>query len=241
VVLVWECVSAPRQAQEKFFAQSGKLMPPSLRPCETVASNVKLLAPLYRELVFLCAQSAYVFRMKIITALLLTLILAQAESTPAPTFNAIEVKTLDGKPQPLSAFKGKVVLVVNVASRCGFTKQYTGLQQLFTNYQGKDFVIIGFPSNDFGGQEPGTPEEIQTFCSTKYQVTFPLMEKVQTKAGAGQSPVYALLNQKDGGPKWNFHKYLIGKDGSILGAFPSKVEPLSPELKTAIDAALATP
>jgi len=147
-------------------------------------------------------------------------------------------KTLEGQPAPLSAYAGKVTLVVNVASACGYTPQYDGLEKLYEAYKGKGLVVLGFPSNDFGAQEPGSAEEIRSFCSTKFHVTFPMFEKVATK-GASQSAVYALLAEKDGGPKWNFHKYLVGKDGQVIAGFPSKVAPDSAELKQAIDAALA--
>jgi glutathione peroxidase len=152
----------------------------------------------------------------------------------------LTVKTLEGAPQPLSAYKGQVVLVVNTASECGYTPQYEGLEKLHKAYQGKGLSVIGFPSNDFGGQEPGTAAEIRSFCNLHYSVTFPLFEKVQTK-GSGQSPVYAFLSAKHGEPKWNFHKYLVGKDGQVLRAFPSRVAPDSPELRQAIDEALAKP
>ncbi len=150
----------------------------------------------------------------------------------------LNVNTLEGQPQPLSAYKGKVALVVNVASECGFTPQYTGLEKLYEDYKDKGFVLLGFPSNDFGAQEPGDAKQIRSFCSTKFHVTFPMFEKVQTKSGPGQSPVYSLLASAKGEPKWNFHKYLIGKDGQVIAAFPSKVTPESPELHVAIDQAL---
>jgi glutathione peroxidase len=150
----------------------------------------------------------------------------------------LTANTLEGQPQPLSIYKGKVALVVNLASECGFTPQYTGLEKLYETYKDKGFVLLGFPSNDFGGQEPGDAKQIRSFCSTKFHVTFPMFEKVKTK-GAGQSPVYALLGSSKGEPKWNFHKYLVGKDGQVLTAFPSSVTPESPELKSAIEAALA--
>ncbi len=151
---------------------------------------------------------------------------------------SLSATTLDGQAQSLSAYKGKVALVVNVASQCGFTPQYAGLEKLYEQYKDKGFVILGFPSNDFGGQEPGTSAEIKKFCSLKYNVTFPMFEKVKTK-GSGQSPVYAFLSKDGRGePKWNFHKYLVGKDGQVLAVFPSATEPESAELKKAIDAAL---
>ena len=150
----------------------------------------------------------------------------------------ISVNTLEGEPQPLSIYKGKVALVVNVASECGFTKQYRGLEKLYEAYKDKGFVLLGFPSNDFGGQEPGDGKQIRAFCSSKFHVTFPMFEKVATK-GPAQSPVYAFLSETNGEPKWNFHKYLVDKNGKEVAAFPSDVEPDSAALKEAIDAALA--
>ncbi|HEY1587921.1 MAG TPA: glutathione peroxidase [Polyangia bacterium] len=149
----------------------------------------------------------------------------------------LTVNTLEGKPQPLSTYKGKVTLVVNTASECGFTPQYAGLEKLYTQYEGKGFAILGFPSNEFGGQEPGDAKQIRTFCQKNYGVTFPMFEKVHTK-GAEQSPVYKLVTNGFGEPKWNFHKYLIGKDGRVRKAFASPVTPDSKELHDAIDAAL---
>jgi glutathione peroxidase len=153
------------------------------------------------------------------------------------SLHEITVKSLDGNPAPLSAYKGKVVLAVNVASECGFTPQYAGLEWLYETYKDRGLVVLGFPCNQFGAQEPGSPEAIQAFCSTKFKVTFPMMEKVEVK-GPGQAPVYAFLTQGFGEPKWNFHKYLVGKDGRVVQAFPSKVEPESKELKEAVEAAL---
>ncbi len=171
--------------------------------------------------------------------------LALAFAAPAPlvakegpmSLHDLTVNTLAGKPQPLSTYNGKVLLVVNVASECGFTPQYAGLEKLYEEYKDKGLVILGFPSNDFGGQEPGSAEQIQTFCKKNYGVTFPMFEKVATK-GAAQAPIYKFLDAKDGGPKWNFHKYLVGKDGQVRQAFPSKVAPDAKELRDAIDAAL---
>jgi glutathione peroxidase len=152
----------------------------------------------------------------------------------------LTLKSLQGKPMPLSAYRGKVVLAVNVASECGFTPQYAGLQQLHATYGPRGFSVLGFPCNQFGGQEPGSPESIQAFCSTTYQVAFPLSEKLDVK-GPGQAPVFAYLAKQSGEPKWNFTKYLVGKDGRVIQAFPSSVDPQSPELRTAIEAALAEP
>jgi glutathione peroxidase len=153
---------------------------------------------------------------------------------------ALKTTTLDGKPADLSQYKGKVALAVNVASRCGLTPQYEGLEKLHQELQGKGFTVLGFPSNDFGGQEPGTPEEIVTFCRKNYGVTFPMFAKLVTRAGPEQSPIYATLG-KGGGelPSWNFAKYVIGKDGKVVKFFGSKVTPDDKELRAAIDAALA--
>jgi len=155
----------------------------------------------------------------------------------AMTLHELSAKTLSGTTQDLGDFRGRVVLVVNTASACGFTPQYTGLEALWQEYKDKGLTVVGFPSNDFGGQEPGTEAEIQTFCSTRYDVTFPMFAKVKTK-GDGQSPVYQFLTAAHGDPKWNFHKYLVGKDGQVKAAFSSKVSPDDPSLRAAIDEAL---
>ena len=155
------------------------------------------------------------------------------------SFYDLKTKSLDGKPADLAAYKGKVSLVVNVASKCGYTPQYEGLEKLHKELQPEGVNVLGFPSNDFGGQEPGTAEEIITFCKATYGVTFPMFEKVVTKAGAGQSPIYGFLGTSGNLPAWNFSKYVIGKDGKIVAFFPSKVTPDAPELRAAIDKALA--
>ncbi|EEF61131.1 glutathione peroxidase [Pedosphaera parvula] len=163
---------------------------------------------------------------------------AQAQSS----LYDIPLKDIDGKDTSLKAYKGKVVLIVNVASRCGFTPQYEGLEATYKKYEEKGFVILGFPCNDFGFQEPGTAEEIKKFCSSKYSVTFPLFEKLHVK-GPEQHPLYAALTGKaspvPGEVKWNFGKFLISKEGKILQRYDSKVKPDSTELTTAIESALA--
>ena len=158
---------------------------------------------------------------------------------PADSFYALQTTTLAGQPASLSQYAGKVALVVNVASKCGFTPQYTGLEKLYEEYKNRGVVVLGFPSNDFGGQEPGTPEEITEFCKKNYGVTFPLFAKVVTKAGADQSPLYGFLGAGGQLPGWNFAKYVIGKDGRMIAFFGSKVTPESKELRDALDAALA--
>jgi glutathione peroxidase len=139
----------------------------------------------------------------------------------------------------LGTWSGKVLLVVNTASECGYTPQYEGLEKLHEAYEKKGFAVLGFPSNDFGGQEPGSSQEIATFCKSKYGVTFPMFEKVATK-GAGRADLYARLGEL-GEPKWNFHKYLVDKHGVPLKAFPSSVKPDAAELTRAIDELLAAP
>lgn len=163
---------------------------------------------------------------------------AEKEKQKVNSLYELSAKTLEGKEQPLSAYKDKVALVVNVASECGYTPQYAGLEKLHEEMSGKGLVILGFPSNDFGGQEPGTAEQIRQFCTSKFGVKFPLFEKVATK-GPAQHPVYQFLARDHGEPKWNFHKYLVGRDGKVIAAYGSKTTPESAELKDAIARALA--
>ena len=142
--------------------------------------------------------------------------------------------------KPLSDYTGQVLLIVNVASKCGLTPQYAGLQSLYTHYQDKGFTVLGFPCNQFMGQEPGTIDEILTFCSTKYDVSFPIFNKIEVN-GAGRAPLYAKLTQTPpaGDIGWNFEKFVIGRDGNIAARFSSKTKPDSPEVVQAIEAALA--
>jgi glutathione peroxidase len=180
---------------------------------------------------------------KLLQAICVVAVLAtygSAHGDNAMSFYDLTADTLDGAPKKLSDYKGKVLVVVNTASECGFTPQYAGLEKLFENDKDRGVVVLGFPSNDFGGQEPGTAAEIKTFCEKKYHVTFPMFAKVKTK-GEGQSPVYKFLATGFGEPKWNFHKYVVGKDGQVRAAFPSSVKPDSRELRDAIDAALKQP
>jgi glutathione peroxidase len=153
------------------------------------------------------------------------------------------LNSIDGKPAPLSQYGGKVVLLVNVASKCGYTPQYAGLEKVYEKYKDQGFVILGFPANNFGGQEPGTNEEIKTFCSSKYNVTFPMYSKISVK-GADMHPLYQFLTDKQANPRtggdiqWNFTKFLIGKDGKVIARFESAVTPESPEVTSAIEKAL---
>jgi glutathione peroxidase len=149
---------------------------------------------------------------------------------------------LNGKAEPLASYKGKVVLVVNVASRCGFTPQYTALEATYEKYKDQGFVIIGFPANNFGGQEPGTNEEIQKFCTGKYNVTFPVYGKVSVK-GDDQTPLYNYLTKEAnpalaGDIKWNFTKFLVDRNGNVVQRFESAVTPDSPEVIAAIETQL---
>jgi glutathione peroxidase len=149
-------------------------------------------------------------------------------------------QAIDGQPLPLANFKGKAVLVVNTASQCGYTPQYQGLQDLWQRYRDRGLVVLGVPSNDFGGQEPGTAAEIKRFCEVNFSVDFPLTEK-QTVIGAKAHPLYRWLAAELGegaAPRWNFHKYLIAPDGSIAGVFPTRVDPLAPEVIKAVEAVL---
>lgn len=166
---------------------------------------------------------------------------AMSQPASAP-LQSIALKDIDGKDTSLKAYSGKVLLVVNVASRCGYTRQYAGLQALHEKFGPRGFSVLGFPSNDFGGQEPGTAAEIKEFCSSTYSVTFPLFEKLKVK-GADQHPLFAALTGKGspvpGEVKWNFGKFLIGKDGALIKRWDSGTEPDSPEVAAAIEAALA--
>ena len=160
----------------------------------------------------------------------------------AADITQIAFATADGKKATLADYKGKAVLLVNVASKCGFTKQYEGLQKLYEEKQSAGLVILAFPCNDFGGQEPGTIEEIQKFCKSEYDVTFPIMGKLSVK-GDGQHQLYKALTGPDGAfpgnIKWNFGKILIDKNGKPVARFESATKPDSDELKKAIEAALA--
>ena len=173
------------------------------------------------------------------TSLLAVLALATSH---AAELSAISFKTITGKDTSLADYKGKVVLVVNTASKCGLTPQYKLLEALQEKYEAKGFTVLGFPCNDFGGQEPGTAEEIQEFCKSTYAVSFPLMEKIHIK-GPEQHPLYVALSGKDGAfpgdVKWNFGKFLIDKDGKAIARFEPKDKPDSPAITTAIENALA--
>jgi glutathione peroxidase len=158
----------------------------------------------------------------------------------AETAHDFSFSSIDGGALPLSDYKGKAVLVVNTASFCGYTPQYEGLQSLWSEYKDKGLVVLGVPSNDFGAQEPGTAEEIKDFCETNFDVDFPLAAKEVVK-GSDAHAFYkwaADVKGDENAPRWNFHKYLVAPDGTLVNAFPSRVEPMSKELVGAIEAAL---
>ena len=157
----------------------------------------------------------------------------------AQSVSGVSVRSADGSDKSLGDYAGNVLLIVNVASRCGFTKQYAGLEALNQSYGAKGLKVLGFPCNDFGAQEPGTLEEIKSFCSTTYGASFELFDKVHA-TGSTTEP-YTTLNKTEpaGDVAWNFEKFLVGKDGTVIARFKSGVEPESAELKTAIETALA--
>jgi glutathione peroxidase len=161
------------------------------------------------------------------------------------TVHDFTLNSIDGQPAPLAAYKGKVVLLVNVASKCGFTPQYSALESTYEKYKDRGFVIVGIPANNFGAQEPGSNQEIKTFCSSKYHVTFPMMAKVSVK-GDDITPLYHFLTDKSSNPqsggeiKWNFTKFLIGPDGRVIRRFEPEITPDSPQVTSAIEEALAS-
>jgi glutathione peroxidase len=185
--------------------------------------------------------------MRKLALLCLTLALASAVAIPAraepKSIYDFTLKSIDGQSTPLSEYKGKVVLLVNVASRCGFTPQYTALESTYEKYKSRGLVIVGVPANNFAAQEPGTDAEIKTFCSAKYNVTFPMMHKLSVN-GEDKTPLYQFLTAKDTNPKfagdikWNFTKFLFDRNGQPVARFEPAVTPDSPEVSAAIEAAL---
>ena len=152
-----------------------------------------------------------------------------------------KVKTIDGKEASLSQYKGKALLIVNTASECGYTPQYAGLEALYEKYRDRGFAVLGFPSNDFGAQEPGTNAEIKKFCELRYKTTFPLFSKIPVK-GPDADPLYkyltALPGKQGGVVTWNFNKFLVSPDGKVIEHFDSRVEPMSPELTAKLESVL---
>jgi len=170
------------------------------------------------------------------------LVMASSLFAAASGFYGFTLNSIDGKPAPLSDYKGKVVLVVNVASKCGYTPQYSALESIYEKYKAQGFVILGFPANNFGAQEPGTNAEIKTFCTRKYNVSFPMYAKISVK-GDDQAPLYQYLT-KDTGPgltgeiKWNFTKFLVDRNGKVIQRFEPDVTPDSKQMTEAIEKAL---
>jgi len=187
--------------------------------------------------------------MKTTPSLMMTMLLlttgcmAQQKEIAVKSLYEIEVNTIAGEPVKIGQYQGKVLLIVNTASKCGFTKQYDGLQKLYEKYADQGLEVLGFPSNDFLKQEPGSNEEIAEFCKLNYGVTFPMFEKIVVK-GKGQHPLYAYLTSEEANPEfsgkisWNFNKFLISRDGKIVNRFGSRTEPDDAELTEAIEAEL---
>ena len=169
----------------------------------------------------------------------LFMLVGSASADQPGSFYGISAKTIDGEQRSLADYRDKVVLVVNVASFCGYTSQYAGLENLYQRYRERGFVILGFPSNDFGSQEPGSDAEIKKFCSERYHVSFPIFSKVKV-LGAEKHPLYLFLTSSSGGKDvgWNFEKFLIGKSGRVIERFDSGTTPEDPTLLAAIDKAL---
>ena len=176
----------------------------------------------------------------IVVSLLLLLQVVSVQA--ADSLYSVPLKDIDGKDTSLKPYQGKVLLIVNVASKCGFTPQYTALEALYQKYKDQGLVVLGFPCNQFGGQEPGTDTEIKQFCTSKYNVTFPMFDKIEVN-GVNRHPLYVMLAGPNspfpGDIGWNFTKFVIGRDGKILNRFPSPVRPDSAAVTHAIEAALA--
>lgn len=175
---------------------------------------------------------------KLLLVLGLVTLMASTMSAASNVYS-FTLPSIDGKPLPIADFKGKVILMVNVASRCGYTPQYSALEALYEKYKDQGFVILGFPANNFGNQEPGTNQEIKTFCTRNYNVSFPIYSKISVK-GDDQAPLYKYLTQDanpavTGDVKWNFTKFLVNRDGQVVERFESAVTPDSPEVVSAIE------
>ena len=173
----------------------------------------------------------------ILTSLIMLSFFQKVEAKYEKLFFDLNIRGLNNKTINLSEYKGKTVLLVNVASKCGFTKQYTGLQSLYDNYKDKGLLVIGVPSNQFGGQEPGSNSEIKDFCETNFNITFPITDKVDVK-GKNAHTIYKWANENYGNstiPKWNFHKILINKEGKIQDTFNSFITPMSDKITKQID------
>jgi len=169
---------------------------------------------------------------------------ARAADNKPKTIHDFTLKAIDGTAIPLARYKGKVLLVVNVASRCGNTPQYKGLEALYRKYKDRGFVVLGFPANNFGQQEPGSNEEINAFCRTTYDVSFDMFSKISVK-GSDQDPLYRFITSPETNPqfsgevRWNFQKYLVNRSGAIIGKFASGDDPLSEKIISAVETALS--
>ncbi|MBI3683990.1 MAG: glutathione peroxidase [Acidobacteria bacterium] len=169
--------------------------------------------------------------------LILGIVLMSAAMNAASSVHEFALNSITGQPAPLAAYKGKVLLIVNVASQCGYTPQYSGLESLYRKYKDRGVVVLGFPANNFGGQEPGTNEEIQQFCTRRFNVTFPMYAKISVK-GPDQAPLYRFLTEGSGEVRWNFTKFLVDGSGKVIARFEPGVGPESPELVGAIEKAI---
>jgi glutathione peroxidase len=172
-------------------------------------------------------------------AVLVPLALAATAAAPTSLFD-FALKTIDGKEQPLAAWKGQALLVVNTASKCGYTPQYAGLEELYLKYKDRGFAVLAFPANNFGGQEPGSDPEIKQFCTSTYKTTFPLFSKISVK-GDDLAPLYRWLTSQEGFTgeiTWNFNKFLVSPEGKVVARFPSKVAPMSSELTSKLEGIL---
>src|SRR5262245_1066664 len=175
------------------------------------------------------------------SVLISCILAAELVALAATSLYDVPLKDIDGKATSLSSYKGKVLLIVNVATKCGLTPQYSALESIYEKYKDKGFAVLAFPCNQFGGQEPGTNQEIKQFCASKYAVTFPIFDKIDVN-GQDRHPLYVMLagdkSPYPGDIKWNFNKFLIGRDGKILNRFEPKVTPDDPQVISAIEAAL---
>jgi len=179
----------------------------------------------------------------LVAQLCIALLMTAGMALGASSVHEFTMKALDGKQVPLADFKGKVMLVVNVASQCGYTYQYEGLQALYVKYKDRGLVLTGFPANNFGGQEPGSDAEIGAFCKSKFGVTFPMFSKISVK-GSDKAPLYQFLTDSKANPKtggeiqWNFTKFLVDRNGQVIRRFEPEVEPDSKEIEAAVEAVL---
>lgn len=232
---IWKSRNDPRNVVTANTRAANRTL---LRPVYLAGQRGTPLTPPYNHTMTLSSPTGRVAVLCVALAAGTTLG-AQQVRPSSGSFYDLQTKALDGTPGNLAQYKGRVSLVVNVASKCGYTPQYEGLERLHRDLRGQGFTVLGFPSNDFGGQEPGTAEEIATFCRLTYGVTFPMFEKVVTRPGARQSPVYAFLGRFGTRPSWNFGKYVVDRTGAVVAFFDTAVEPDDPALRAALAKAIA--